>query len=55
MRICLIGGIISGKKADAVLVHADAFFLCVNRKGAVQASRHPELELSRELREIQGI
>ena len=50
-----MSGIILGKKVDTVLIHADALFLCVNGKGAVQALRHPEFELSGEFREIQGI
>jgi|ADurb_Cas_02_Slu_FD_contig_21_2429111_length_321_multi_2_in_0_out_0_1 hypothetical protein len=50
-----MSGIILGKKVDTVLIHADALFLCVNGKGAVQALRHPEFELSGEFREIRLI
>ena len=42
----LVGGIVKGKKVNAVFIQADAFFFGIHRKGTVKALRHSDHELS---------
>ena len=45
-------GIIHGKKINTILVHADAFIFCMQRKTFMQTFRYTDFELAGVVREI---